>query len=55
MLSLRASDVSLGEVAFLPSGKDGIRCLVFNLEFVYFQNNFVFVLTLHVQSLQSVS
>ena len=46
--SLRASDFSLGEVALFPFGliKDGILCLVFNLEFVYFQNNFVFVLTL---------
>ena len=49
--SLRAFDFSLGEVALLPSGliKDGILCLVFNLEFVSFQNNFGFVLTLRAR------
>ena len=49
--SLRASDFSLGEVTFLPSGliRDGILCLFFNLEFVYFQNNFGFVLTLRAR------
>ena len=51
MKPLRASDFSLGEVALLPSCliKDGILCLVFNLEFVYFQNNVGFVLTLRVR------